>query len=414
MPGQWVLIFVSDVAFNSNNYIIGLLKKAIVHYLIWINLGMLTDDTPMLKLPAYLKYSVTLFGIVLTFYILIVGKALFIPFFIAILLAFLLHPFCSRISRWGVHRGIASLLSIIMVVIILGVIIFFLSSQINKIVRDLPAISGKLDMLISKVLIFFEEKFGVAQQEQTQYFRDSLNNLIQNSSRFLSNTVAATADFFTSFFLVVLSLFFLLYYSSFFKEFLYKLIRKEGHQKLEHIFIKGESVVRSYILGLFIVILIVGTLNTIGLTILGVEYALFFGVLAALLTIIPYLGIFLGSLLPIMFVLLTKDSLWYPIGVALVFWVVQFLEGNFITPNIVGNKVSLNPFAAIVALFIGGAVWGPAGMILFIPYMALLKVVFDVIEPLEPYGFLLGNPEEKQTTNKLVSTIKSKWKRNKK
>src|SRR5690606_20977037 len=118
-----------------------------------------------------------------------------------------------------------------------------------------------------------EERFGVAEQEQTQYFRNSLNNLIQNSSRFLSNTVSATADFFTSFLLVVLSLFFLLYYSSFFKEFLYRLIRKEGHQKLEHIFVRGESVVRSYILGLFIVIIIVGTLNTIGLAILGVEYA---------------------------------------------------------------------------------------------------------------------------------------------
>lgn len=368
----------------------------------------------MLKLPAYLKYSITLLGIVLTFYILVVGKALFIPFFIAVLLAFLLHPFCSRISRWGVHKGIASLLSIIIVVIILGFVIFFLSSQINKIARELPAISGRLDMLIGKIHVFLEERFGVAEQEQTQYFRNSLNNLIQNSSRFLSNTVSATADFFTSFLLVVLSLFFLLYYSSFFKEFLYRLIRKEGHQKLEHIFVRGESVVRSYILGLFIVIIIVGTLNTIGLAILGVEYALFFGVLASLLTIIPYLGIFIGSLLPIVFVLLTKDSLWYPIGVALVFWFVQFLEGNFITPNIVGNRVSLNPFAAIVALFIGGAVWGPAGMILFIPYMALLKVVFDVIEPLEPYGFLLGNPEEKVKTNKFVAKIKNKWNKSRK
>lgn len=399
-------------SFNLGNCLIGF-RVGDCKLLDLIKLGMLTERSPMLKLPAYFKYSVTLFGIVLTFYILIVGKALFIPFFIAILLAFLLHPLCVRISRWGVHRGIASLLSIILVVIVLGFVIFFLSSQINKIVRDLLAISGKLDMLIGKIHVFFEDKFGVAQQEQTQYFRDSLNNLIQNSSKFLSNTVSATADFFTSFLLVVLSLFFLLYYSNFFKEFLYRLIEKEGHQKLEHIFVKGESVVRSYILGLFMVIVIVGTLNTIGLAILGVEYAVFFGVLAALLTIIPYLGIFIGSLLPIVFVSLTKDSLWYPIGVALVFWFVQFLEGNFITPNIVGNKVSLNPFAAIVALFIGGAVWGPAGMILFIPYMALLKVVFDVIEPLEPYGFLLGNPDEKQKTNKLVSKIKRKWQRHK-
>src|SRR5690606_4568001 len=195
--------------------------------------------------------------------------------------------------------------------------------------------------------------------------------------------------------------FFLLYYSSFFKEFLHRLVRPEGHEKLNYVFVQGERVVRSYILGLFIVIVIVGTLNTIGLAILGVDYALFFGVLAALLTIIPYLGIFIGSLLPILYALLTKDSLWYPVGVAAVFWFVQFIEGNFITPNVVGNKVSLNPFAAIIALFVGGAVWGPAGMILFIPYLALLKVIFDVIEPLAPYGFLLGNPEEKRDSKLL-------------
>ena len=179
---------------------------------------------------------------------------------------------------------------------------------------------------------------------------------------------------------------------------------------MRHIFSRGENVVRGYIVGLFMVIVIVGALNTIGLAIIGIEYALFFGVLAALLTIIPYLGIFIGSLLPIVYALLTKDSLWYPLGVAAVFWCVQFIEGNFITPNVVGNKVSLNPFAAIIALFVGGAVWGPAGMILFIPYLALLKVVFDVIEPLEPYGFLLGNPESARQS-KIIKRIKSKFKK---
>lgn len=364
----------------------------------------------MLKLPAYLKYTVILLGLVLTFYILVVGQALFVPFAIALLLAFLLHPFCDWLTNRGLHRGISSIVSIIVVVIILGVVIFFLSSQINKIVRDLPAIGDKLDLLIGKVHLFFEEQLGVEQQTQTQYIRDSLNSTIQNSTLFLTNTLSATADFFTAFVLVSISLFFLLYYSNFFKEFLYKLIRKEGHNKLEHVFIRGERVIRSYILGLFIVIIIVGTLNTIGLAIIGIDYALFFGVLAALLTIIPYLGIFIGSLLPIIYALITKDSLWYPVGVAAVFWFVQFIEGNFITPNVVGNKVSLNPFAAIIALFIGGAVWGPAGMILFIPYLALLKVIFDVIEPLEPYGFLLGNPDANKG-NKIVARLRKKLKK---
>ena len=157
---------------------------------------------------------------------------------------------------------------------------------------------------------------------------------------------------------------------------------------------KVEKVVRSYVLGLFMVIIVIAILNTVGLMFLGIQHAVFFGVLAAVLTIIPYIGIFIGSLLPIVFAFATKDSLWYPLGVALIFWGVQFLEGNLITPNIIGGRVSINPFAAILVLFFGGILWGPIGMILSIPVLAIMKVIFDAIEPLKPYGFLIGNPPD--------------------
>jgi predicted PurR-regulated permease PerM len=149
-----------------------------------------------------------------------------------------------------------------------------------------------------------------------------------------------------------------------------------------------------------LVILIVAVLNIVGLLILDIEYAIFFGVLGALLTIIPYVGIFIGSLLPILMSLLTKDSAWYAVGVAGVFFLVQILEGNFITPNVVGAQVSVNPLAAIVGLILGGMLWGAAGMILALPVIAILKVVFDSVESLEPYGYLLGDSVEVATHNK--------------
>ena len=133
---------------------------------------------------------------------------------------------------------------------------------------------------------------------------------------------------------------------------------------------------------------------------LGIQHAVFFGSLAAVLTIIPYIGILFGSLLPILFALVTKDSLWYPVGVALLFWGVQFLEGNFITPNIIGGKVSINPFAAIIALFLGGMIWGALGMILSLPVLAIVKVVCDIVPSLQPIGFLLDNPPEDYTLEK--------------
>ncbi|MBC7919965.1 MAG: AI-2E family transporter, partial [Ferruginibacter sp.] len=130
--------------------------------------------------------------------------------------------------------------------------------------------------------------------------------------------------------------------------------------------------------------------------------AFFFGALGALLTIIPYVGIVVGALLPILMALVTKDSAWYAAGVAGIFFLVQMLEGNFITPNVVGSKVSINPLAAIVGLVLGGMLWGAAGMILAMPFLAVLKVVFDSVEALEPYGYLLGDSKEVTQNKDLV------------
>jgi hypothetical protein len=159
---------------------------------------------------------------------------------------------------------------------------------------------------------------------------------------------------------------------------------------------------------LFLVIIIVGILNSIGLLILGVPHAIFFGFLAGFLILIPYIGILIGSLFPALLSIVTMDSPWYAVGVIGVMSFVQFLEGNFITPNIVGSKVSVNPMAAIVALFLGGQLWGLSGLILALPVTAILKVILDTIPSLEPFGFLLGEPVQKRSRRRLY---KKKYKR---
>ena len=152
-----------------------------------------------------------------------------------------------------------------------------------------------------------------------------------------------------------------------------------------------QGVVASYISGLVTVMIIVSLLNSLGLLIMGVKYAFFFGVFAAILTIIPYIGVLIGSLLPALFTLVETGSVVNALVVVGIFAFVQFLEGNFITPYITGSKVSINPFAAIVALIIGGEIWGAVGMILSIPLIAILKVLFDAYTPTEPFGFLLAD-----------------------
>ena len=350
----------------------------------------------MLKLPPYLKLFFTLFSLIMAFFILIVGRPFIVPVLTAFIFALILQPLCHLLENWKVPRGLSAIISIILIFTILFFTFYFISYQVGSISRDLTEIGAKFQAFIDNSNNWLSENLGIAKVEQTEYLKNSLSDFIQSSSSILTNTLSATADFFTSLVLIFISLFFLLYYRSFFVEFLYRLIKQKEHNKLNNIIDRGSSVVRAYVIGLFIVIVILAILNTTGLMLIGIEHAMFFGVLSALLTVVPYFGVIIGSILPILFAFLTKDSLWYPLGVAIMFWAVQFLEGNFITPNIVGNKVQLNPFAVIVALFVGGMVWGAIGMILAIPTTAMMKVIFDAVEPLRPFGFLLGYPPNHQ------------------
>lgn len=348
----------------------------------------------MKTFPGYFKYFILLSSLVLTGYVLMLGKSILSPILAALIIALLLRPLSARMERLKASRGVSSILSIVIVICILAGFFYFISTQVGNISSDMNSIGARFSELIDRGYGWMEGTFGINQQEQTLYIKDSLDVFMQNSSSAFTQIISATADFFTSFFLFLITLFFILYYRKFFMAFLYKWFKVEDHSVVGSTLYKIELVVRSYILGLFSVILIVAILNSVGLMLLGIQHAVFFGVLASVLTIIPFIGIFIGSLLPILFALVTKDSLWYPVGVAGLFWGIQFLEGNFITPNVVGGRVSINPFAAILALFFGGMVWGALGMILSIPVLAIVKVICDAIKPLQPFGFLLGTPPD--------------------
>ncbi|HYH56271.1 MAG TPA: AI-2E family transporter, partial [Anseongella sp.] len=209
--------------------------------------------------------------------------------------------------------------------------------------------------------------------------------------------------------LVPLYVFFLLYYRDFFREFFFRAFASTPKELVQETLNKIYAVVQSYLLGLVIVMGIVAVLNTGGLYLLGIQYAWFFGTLAALLLLIPYIGIAIGSILPALFALATKDSAWYALGVIGWFQVVQFLEGNFITPNIVGGKVSINPLMAIISLLLGGLLFGLPGLILAIPFTAVLKVVLEANPFTQPFGFLIGEPQQYHLKRFSSTIVFKRW-----
>jgi predicted PurR-regulated permease PerM len=180
-----------------------------------------------------------------------------------------------------------------------------------------------------------------------------------------------------------------LYNRSTFVKYLQLTIGKRYKIQLQQILQQMVHTYSRFINGMVLVYLIVGTLNSIGLLALGVKHALLFGMLTAIMTIIPYFGIIISSLIPISVAWLTMDSVWYPIGVVAIFSVVQYLEANVIFPKVVGTQLNLSTWATLVAVIAGGIIWGAAGMVLFIPILAILKIISDQIESWKPLNVLL-------------------------
>ena len=225
------------------------------------------------------------------------------------------------------------------------------------------------------------------------YLEQGLSTVVNKSGQYVSTALGATTSVFTTLGLLPIFVFFMMYYKNMYRTFLHKMWANDD-QFVNAIVDGIQSVTQNYIVGMMTVIFLLAILNAIGLWIMGIPHALFFAVFAALLAIIPYIGIIIGSLPAIIFALLFTDSLWNPVGVIGVFAIVQFLEGNFITPNIVGSRVSINPMIALVALLIGGELWGISGMILFVPFVGILKHIFDQVDELKPLGYLFGDSAE--------------------
>jgi predicted PurR-regulated permease PerM len=348
-----------------------------------------------IKLPFYVKLACSLISIIAITYILSMLGNVVIPIAYSALFSILLHPICQRLEKLGVHRIVSILVSILTLLLFISGIIFLVSMQVSKFANDIPTFVNKFEIMFEQILTLGEKHLDISRSEQVSELKKYFVNLLGESRTFLLGTVVATTGTISNAALVPIYIFFFLLYRDFFRIFFHKVFKTVANNEIDNVLRRIYTVIQSYLVGLILVIGIVAALNTIGLLILQVEYALFFGIFAAFLILIPYIGIFIGSILPALMSLITQDSPWQAVGIIGVMAFVQFLEGNFITPNVVGSKVSINPLAAILVLFLGGKLWGISGLILALPLTACIKVVLDAVPSLEPFGFLLGDADAK-------------------
>lgn len=331
--------------------------------------------------------------IVLLVYSLINASQVLVPIVFSLFLALIFSPLVSFFERKGLNRILSIIITMLLVIVVLGGGIYYVGIQAKNLILDLPDLAQKFNQTIDKLAEQISSISGVT-QEPIELLKQNSDKIMSSGSKILTNALSLTGNFLTFITLVPIYVFFMLLYRKNFKTFLAKLDGDDGDDNYVSMAQEANTMVNSYIIGLSIVITIIAVLNTIGLFALGLKYALFMGVLSAVLTVIPYIGIFIGGLLPFIVALITKDSLFYPLAVVGIMGLVQFLEGNFITPNIVGSQVNVNPLAAIIALIIGANLWGIIGMILAIPMTGIMKIIFSHYDRLRPYAVLLQSEDD--------------------
>ncbi len=342
---------------------------------------------------------------VICVYGLFVLQDILIPFIIAGLFSFLLFPVSNFFEKKGLNRVLSITITILLSVVFTGVATYFIISQILELESLIPIIEKKSVVWFSEFEKILRHNFRISHTQLISESQKYVTEILKNSTKVLSQTLSTTSNFLMNFSLLPLYIFLFLLYRDFLRTFIFKLMKTSSKHKISLTINKVNEVIKNYLVGLLLVILIVGLLNTTSLFILGIEHAIFFGFFAAVLVLIPYIGIAIGSALPIIVALITKDSYWYAVGVAGSFAAVQFLEGNFITPMVVGNKVSINSLIAIISLLLFGTLWGVSGLVLALPLTAILKVIFDSSEHLKAWGFLLGDADHKD-----VAETKKKFK----
>jgi predicted PurR-regulated permease PerM len=334
----------------------------------------------------------TLAFIALLIAFMVVAKAILIPLGIALLLAFILYPVHRKFIKWGVGNIFSAFISILVLMIVVGGGITFFSAEIIALSDEISSFGAKLSKLYTDVIIYINQNVSLVDELDKEQLMSDLKSWLKDSAASLvGGTFSSTANFFTGLVTTFIYLFlFLIYHEGLVRAFM-KFAAKEKKEQFFKMLKGIQQVGQKYLSGMIILILILGTANSIGLWIIGIDSPFLFGFLAASLSIIPYIGTTLGASIPILYSFMSHDSLFVPLAVAILFWAVQLVESNFLSPKIVGNSVNVNAFAAILSLIIGASIWGVAGMVLFLPFAAMLKVICEEYEPLQPLALLIGN-----------------------
>jgi AI-2 transport protein TqsA len=354
-----------------------------------------TDDTQQItvdisngtkKYPFHLSAPIILLGLVLFFYILFVLEGVLVPFCFSILIAILLNPIYNKLLNLKFNKILAIVIVLLISVIIVTALFIFISSQLANFGDMWPELKQKSQSIFHDAQVSFRRYFKVSIYKQDQLIKKSF----ENAQQYIGATLSSIFGIIGVIVLIPIYIFLILYYKPLLLNFIYEAFDAKNGGKVGEVLKETKSAIQSYVMGLLLETLIVAAMNSIALLILGVDYAILIGIIGAILNLVPYIGGIIAIAIPVLMATITMDGYSTQLLIIGAYGVIQFIDNNIVMPRVVSSKVSVNALVSIISVLLGNMLWGVGGMFLSIPFVAVLKIVFDKIDGLKPWGKLLG------------------------
>ncbi len=339
------------------------------------------------------KLAYTLISICLIILLLYEAQSFFIPVAFAALFTLLLITPANALEKLGISRGISALISVLIAIVLVVVVFYFISSQIIGFKSDLPKVGQQLYIAVADMENWAQQRFHISNQHFKKFIDSVTTQSMTNTSAIVGSTFSTLSNVLVYLVLIPIYAFLLLLYRHIVVGFFVKSFSNAHALTVLSVLHQIRLIIKDYIFGLCIELLIVAILNYIGLLIIGVQYAILLAVVAAILNLIPYLGIYTATLLS-MLITYTNNTPSAVLGVAIVMIVVHLIDSNILLPKVVGSKVKINALATILGVVVGSLLWGIPGMFLALPILAILKIIFDSVEHLQAWGYLLGDDSD--------------------
>jgi predicted PurR-regulated permease PerM len=356
--------------------------------------------------PFYLKFSLSLLAVGIIMLAIFLGQDIIVPLALAGLMAVLLRPIEGWLMRLGIPKLMAISLAVLFAVLIASAIAVLISMQLADFSDEWPKLKRNIDSFYRDARRWIRREYSVSYRQQAEYLKNAQTKTLENFQA--PETLGAVTGPLGTLVLIPIYTFLLLYYRTMLMHFTVVLFAEKHKARVLEVMGEIKSIIQSYMVGLLLETTAVAILNSVGLLILNVQYAMLLGIMAAILNLVPYIGGLVATALAVMVTFISHPEADVLLGVVGVFIAVQIIDNNFLVPFIVGSKVRINALVSIVGVLIGGALAGLSGMFLSIPAIAMMKVIFDRVDGLKPWGILLGDQTPEQANNNLFRFVNRK------